>query len=276
MSGQSFPAPRGALRGPVNTPTLRKEPGGEVTVHALEQTIAQLEHELLNCHRLAMLGSMAAMITHEFRNILAPTMTLAADAAGSGDPERMKKVLAKVVSQIERAISVAHRLMNLGNAAGDQAGEPVVANVADALREAIEDIAPPLHKSGVQLTSEVAPDLSVRGSAELLTQVLLNLLLNAREAMRGQTGPLHVGARRELDMIVIDVRDSGRGIAVERLTKIINPFLADAGDSKATDWQSAGLGLNVCRMITRRFGASIQGAVNKGPGCTFTVRWPAA
>jgi signal transduction histidine kinase len=255
------------------------------SIDALRATIQGLEQELLASQRLALLGSMAAMVAHEFNNLLTP-ITARAEAAllSDNDLPLMRKALERALKQAQRAISVARRLLDLARddqivAAGPRTSRTAPAescSVAAVVREAVETLVRPLEKDGIELRVVVPEELRVNAPDDLLCQVLLNLLLNARRAMQGTRGTLCVSAVAKGDWVQIDVRDSGAGIPPDALDRVVNPFLAADPHQRPNDWQQVGLGLSVCRMIAHHHGAIIRGLANEGRGCTFRLCWPAA
>ena len=244
------------------------------SIDALRATVQELEQELLASQRLALLGSMAAMVAHEFNNLLTP-ITARAEAALLSDDDLplMRKALERALKQSQRAVSVARRLLDL---ARDDQHRVESCSVADAVREAVETMVRPLEKDGIELRVAVPEELRVNARDDLLCQVLLNLLLNARRAMEGTRGTLSVSAVAKGDRVQIDVRDSGAGMPGNVLNDVVNPFLAADPHQRPNDWQQVGLGLSVCRMIAYHHGATIRGLANEGRGCTFRLCWPAA
>jgi signal transduction histidine kinase len=222
---------------------------------------------------MALLGTMSAMAAHEFNNLMTPVVTRAQDALSRDDLPTMRKALDRALVQAQKAIAITRHLLGLAGAGVD---EPQAWPVAAAVQEAIETMTRPFEKDGIELRLDLPPELQVRARPILLEQVLLNLLLNARDAMKKRGGPLAITARREGDFVVIDIRDRGTGIPQQQLDQVINPFLASDPRDQPRDWQSVGMGLNVCRTIAHEHGASIQAAANEGAGCTFQIRWPAA
>lgn len=260
---------RTAGLGPASTPFAATgalpEAGGELNA---------LRQELVACHRLALLGNITAMVAHEMNNLLTPILARTEAALTTPDDvEFMRKTLARVLVNAQRAKSVAERLVT---AAQGQNGEPESCVLADAVRDALETMTRPLEKDGIQLCVEVPPDLRVRANHDLLCQVLLNLLLNARRAMSGTPGLLTISAAMHGDFVIIDVRDSGAGIPAEVLRDVFNPFLAANPVDDPRDWQKVGLGLSVCRLIASHHGAQIHALSNEGRGCTFRLTWPCA
>jgi signal transduction histidine kinase len=245
-------------------------PSGEGPVGAMHA----LQAELVACQRLAMLGNMAAMVAHEFNNLLTPIMVRAEAALMCADDVPfMRKALERALVQSQRAMSVTRHLLSLAH---DQPRPVEACLVAAAVHEAVETLARPLDKDGIALHIGVPENLWVAARADLLCQVLLNLLLNARQAMTGIKGSMAITAAARDGGVRIDVRDSGRGIPRDLLARVFNPFLAADPYERPNDWQQIGLGLNVCRVIARHHGATLEALANEDRGCTFRLCWPAA
>lgn len=234
--------------------------------------VRALEQELIACHSLALLGNMAAMIAHEYNNIMTPMLGRAELALASGDSQRMRDELIRIVAVLQRCIGLSGHLLGLVRPSDSAAG-PV--SVLSAVREAIAASARPFERDGIELAVDVPGELHVRARCELLVQVVLNLLINARNAMKGARGLIRVSARADGEYVAIAVCDSGVGMTPQQIVEIINPFLRADPQREPTDWQSVGLGLNVCRMIARQHGATIEASANADRGCTFRLRWPA-
>jgi signal transduction histidine kinase len=105
---------------------------------------------------------------------------------------------------------------------------------------------------------------------------MLNLLLNARKAMKKRRGRLSISAQRNGEMVTISVCDRGVGMSREMLDDVVNPFLEADANAKPGDWGAVGLGLHACRTIAQFHGASLRATANDGPGVTFHIAWPAA
>ncbi len=240
----------------------------------LQAEIRGLQEELIACQRLAVLGSLAAMVAHEFNNLLTPVVARTEAAlTGDDDVPFMRQALDRTLVQTQRAISVSRHLLDLAHAG---ACPSQTCLVAVAVREAIDTMTRPFEKDAIQLRVAVPEDLKVQAREELLCQVLLNLLLNARQAMQGASGALAVTATAEDGCAHIEVKDTGKGIAPELLEKVFSPFLAADPRARPNDWKDVGIGLSVCRMIAHHHGARIEARANSGPGCTFSLCWPLA
>jgi two-component system NtrC family sensor kinase len=235
--------------------------------------LSQLESQMLAQHRLALLGTMSAMIAHEFNNLMTPVLAYAKEAARTGLTDLMRKALERTVRQTERAVGVSRRLLELAH--GVEA-LPQACSLRQIVDDAIVSATRPFEKDGIELSVAIDPQIRVRAEPLLLEQVLLNLLLNARQALHDRGGRIRVTADSDGDCVSITVSDSGRGISEDVIHRRINPFLAADASAEADDWQSVGLGLNVCRFIAQRQGARIEADATQNQGCTFRLRWPKA
>ena len=112
----------------------------------------------------------------------------------------------------------------------------------------------------------------MRGSPGPVSQVFVNLLVNAAQALEsveGERKEIRVTARREADMAVIEVSDTGPGIPSEVLSRLFQPFFTTKGST------GTGLGLSISRNIVRRLGGDLAVRSVPGDGTVFTVSLPA-
>lgn len=238
-----------------------------------EASLERLRQELVVYQRQAMLGRLVAVITHEYNNLMTPVLARAQDAVARDDVAAMRKALTITARQTEKALRFTRQVLEFADGKGLPSETCPLAGLVDA---AITATVRPFEKDGIELEVRVPDELRIRAQPLLFEQVLLNLLLNARTAMKGHRGKLTVSARREGDRVEIAVRDRGIGMSPEMLDEVINPFLAADADTHPGDWSSVGLGLNACRTIAQQHSATIRAEANEGPGCTFRIHWPAA
>lgn len=270
------------------TPTAPKRPAVTTasrpvsieSVENLRRVIQGLQQELIACQRLAMLGSIAAMVTHEFNNLLTPIMARSEAALLAGDAAFMRTSLERALAQSKRAMAVSRHLLDLAHDRPLDADE--TCPLAAAVHDALETMTRPCAKDNIELRVAVPDNLRIAGRHDLFCQVLLNLLLNARRAMAGRPGVLAITAAANGRCAMIDVRDNGRGIPPELLETVFNPFLAADPYDRPNDWQQVGLGLSVCRLIAHHHGARLEALDNAAladagqRGCTFRLHWPLA
>lgn len=237
--------------------------------------IDALRAALLRTQRLALAGTRAAMLAHEFNNLMTPVLARAMDAVGRNDEAAMRKALDRTVVQVQKAIELSRYLLRIADSHGNGDDPPQKTPLAAAVGSAIDETIRPFAKDGIELQVDVPADLVVAGRPILVEQVLLNLLVNARQAMKDRRGPLRIRAQRSGNEVTIEICDSGVGIDPALIAQRFQPFLdADAANDRG-EWQEVGLGLHVCRLIAQQHGARISVQANTGPGCTFTLHWPA-
>ncbi len=237
----------------------------------LEGEMNRLQSGLTRSHRLATLGTMASIIAHEFNNILTPVISYCQLAlkAGESDTALMTKALQRALSGAEKAAEISSSM--LGFARESDTGTQ--ANVARVVEEVFRCQARDPKKDGIRLVQEIPEDLCVGMSPVGLQQVLLNLVLNARKAMRGRGGVLTIRSQMiEADRVSVTVSDTGPGVPPELLPHIFKAFVTQGPDGEA-DGSGTGLGLAVCRDLVERADGSIQ-VESSSSGATFLIELP--
>jgi signal transduction histidine kinase len=133
-------------------------------------------------------------------------------------------------------------------------------------------------KDGIALRVQIQPDLCIDGEEIQLEQVLLNLLINARQAMLGKGGSLWVKAARTdaAGELRIQVIDTGPGIPEKLLPKIFQPFFTTKGTTRNGETKGTGLGLAICKEIIEHHNGRIEVESEVGKGTTFSVYLPIA
>jgi C4-dicarboxylate-specific signal transduction histidine kinase len=260
-----------SLRQANGTSAGRISPPGDAS---LTHDVKTLQDEVVALQRLAVAGTTSAMLAHEFNNLMTPILARAIDALNRDDPEAMRRALERTVQQVKKAIAMCRHLLRVADP--DNESAPRVTRAADAVEAAVEEAIRPFRKDGIELQLAVPGDLWIDTPALLIEQVLLNLLVNARQAMESRRGALRVDGWRADGFVVLRVRDSGCGIGAEELDNVFEPFLRADAASDQTGWRGIGLGLHVCRLIVQERGGAIQVARNEQGGCDFETRWPAA
>ena len=261
---------------PASTPSTHPDELARVEqlLEHFEQLEAQFEmvrESLTHSHRLATLGTIATIIAHEYNNILTPIVSYAQLAlADPDDHATVRKALEKSLSGAERAAKISASLLGFAR----EADEHHVARLCGVIDEAIGCMARDPAKDGLEVEVDV-PDALAAISPLNLQQVLLNLLLNAKNAMRRGGGRITVSARVEGGMIHLDVADTGPGIAPEIIDRLFEPFVTHRSDP-AADRKGTGLGLCICRDLVRAAGGSISVESKPGQGATFHIRLPVA
>lgn len=239
----------------------------------LEAQFQQVRDGLTHSHRLATLGTIASIIAHEYNNILTPIISYAQLAlAKPGDAEFMKKALEKSLQGAERAAHISSSLLGFAR----EADQKHAAKLLTVVNESVACMAREPKKDGVQLTINV-PDIQVAITPLSLQQVLVNLILNARQAMRKTGGKLTLTARVEKGLVHIDVADTGPGIPAHIKDRLFEPFVTSRNsEGEAGEKRGTGLGLCICRDLIRNAGGSITCDSTPGQGTTFHITLPKA
>jgi signal transduction histidine kinase len=243
----------------------------------LQRQLDALRDQLTESQRLATIGTIAAVIAHEFNNLLTPIISysqigLQSAKSGSPDMELVCKALAKAFAGAEKAGKICTAM--LGLARGETALSKV--SVQSLVDETLMVLARDPQKDGIALRVQVQPDLWINGDSVQIEQVLLNLLINARQAMLGKGGSLTVKAAVDGAEVRIQVIDTGPGIPENLLPKIFQPFFTTKGTARKDESKGTGLGLAICKDIIEHHKGRIAVESQVGRGTTFSVYLPAA
>jgi signal transduction histidine kinase len=235
---------------------------------ALRAQVRSLQGQVRHLQRLSQVGTMAAMVAHEFNNILTPVMNYA-QLAADGDEKMTAKAVRFALEGSRRATAISRSLLDLTGSGGEQLA---TVKLAGLVRQILEAMARDPAKDGIVLINKVPPELELTTRPAELAQVLLNLLINARWAVlaKGRGGRIGITARRAGQRVLIRVADSGVGIAGENLQRIFEPFFS----TKAG--QGSGLGLAVCKHIVESMKGTLSVRSQEGKGTIFSVNLPIA
>lgn len=274
-------------------------------VEALEAELHELRNQVNHQQRLASLGTIAAIIAHEFNNILTPMMAYAQMAVDApADTSLQHKTVRKALDCSERASKIAAAILNFAkeqNVAspfhvepGAEAGRRPRTPIGSTVRSALECLARDPAKDGIQLNVDIPSGASVAMEVTALEQVVLNLVLNARKAMSERGGEmtirasLHESIPRGTHRAIgpsghgvewhVEVEDTGCGMAANEVAGLFRPFAtkphASGGTAVAT--VGIGLGLVVSKRLVEAAGGRIEVRSMIGIGTCFTLVLPAA
>ena len=240
----------------------------------LEQPLADLHHQVQRLQRMAALGTIPAILAHEFNNLLTPILTYCQYALNRDDPELLKTAVEKTHKNAGRLSGLCDKILRM--AVDDRMG-PTDTQIRPLLADAIACMGRDVNKERISVAIDAPEDLKVRAHAGSLEQVLFNLVLNARQAMIEQGGSLTLVARSAADgRVEITVADTGCGIPPENLERVFEPFFTTRRDEAVTDRRGVGLGLYICRQLMEEQDGTITVESAVGRGTTFTLTLPAA
>jgi signal transduction histidine kinase len=232
----------------------------------------QLRQQLLQAQKLSSVGALASSVAHEFNNILTTIINYARLGLRTTDDEAARtQALERILKGGQRAAVVINSMLGFArNNSTQRERTDLVAVLEEVLILTEKD----LSKHRIQLEKKVQGRPHAQVVPAQIEQVLLNLIINARQAMpRG--GRLRVEVRENLraGMVELIVADTGLGIPPERLRLIFEPFYT----TKTPDDNGhggTGLGLSVCRQIIEQHQGRIRVESLVGKGSTFTVKLP--
>ncbi len=243
-------------------------------LHALgSQTAVELDHsrsyekikaeleaaikELERSQRLAAIGTLTAGVTHEIRN---PLTVIRAETERlpnqTRDQEYLKNFKELCLKHITRIEGIVMRMLKLAKE------KPREEKDVDLNKE-IEDVISFIKFDGIKLKKDLGPLSKIKGDPEEIEQVFVNLIQNAMEAM-AHKGTLTVRSYRENNKNIVEISDTGKGIAPDIMESIFDPFYS-------TRHEGTGLGLSIAYRIIREHKGEIKVSSEMGKGTTFRV-----
>ncbi len=228
-----------------------------------------LEAQLRQSQKMEAVGSLAGGVAHDFNNFLQAMLSHTQLLHGhSDDPEKVVAIARELEGQIDRAASLSRQLLVFSRR---ETVKPERLDLNRAVRDAAEMLRR-LVRANIAVATELAPGrLPVEADRAQLEQVLMNLTLNASDAMpEGGSLVIRTGATNDAH-VWLSVRDTGHGIPDPIRQRIFEPFFTTKGAGKGT-----GLGLSVVHGIVTQHGGRIEVESATGLGSTFTVVLPRA
>ncbi len=234
-----------------------------------ERALLEAQAQLIQSEKLAAFGQLGAGIAHEVKNPLAGILGYAQLSLRKVDPQSpLHGNLQIIEKETKRCKTIIENLLRF-------ARQEKVAFQPLSVNQVVEDtVALMDHQLGIhqiRLEKDLPPGLpAVTGNANQLQQVLMNLLINAQQAMDGQPGQITLTTRRSgPDGIEIRVSDTGPGIPAEIRPRLFDPFFTTKPAGKGT-----GLGLSVTYGIVKDHKGEIRVESEPGQGATFIVALP--
>jgi PAS domain S-box-containing protein len=237
-----------------------------------ERDAHSLQRRIWHADRVARAGALSASIAHELNQPLAAVLSNAQAAlrfidSGEADPREIRDILADIVRDDKRAASVIGSMRAMVRR---QETPRLRIDLSDALKELLDMLHSELLERQVETATELAQGCVALADKGQLQQVVLNLVMNALDAMSDQPPGerrLRISIARENSNARITVRDSGVGVPEEDIVKVFDAF-------HSTKPQGMGIGLSVCRSIVESHGGSIWMERNADRGVSVHVTLP--
>ena len=232
----------------------------------------ELRAQVEQLQRVASLGVLAGGICHELNNILTPVLNYAKLGLRSDDPAFQRKAFERIQEAAQRAATITGGVLGLVRPQTDRRDPAdLVLLTEQILLLTNKDLQK--HRVRVEFRAEGRPQARVNPAQ--IQQVLLNLIINARQAMP-QGGDLRVSVGTEPSgrMAEVRVADSGTGIPPAVLKHIFEPFFTTKTGPDSGGQGGTGLGLPMCRQIVESHKGRLRVESRPGKGTVFTLRLP--
>ena len=278
--GFAVDSPQGRTPARPHFPVAAEPAGGPARDREIEAIqkrhsaeIAALRRELLEARKAATLGELLGTTTHEFNNVLTTVLNYAKMGLRHKDAPTRDKAFERILAAGTRAARITSSILGMARSHSGRM-EPV------QLETLVEDVLVLLEremmKYRVQVEREFSPTPRIQGNPGQLQQVLLNLLVNARQAMP-QGGRLilrlsHDPANGTVDLVV---RDTGCGMTPDVMRRMFEPRFSTKKGPDETGKGGCGLGLSACREIVDAHRGRIRVESAPGRGTAVTIRLPA-
>ena len=239
---------------------------------SLQQQVEILKQQLAQAQRLTALGELVGTTTHEFNNVLMTIINYAKLGLRHKDAATREKSFDKILTAANRAAKITNGV--LGMARNRTAGQEPT-DLVRLMEETMMLLEREMNKYHITVEKRFQPIPEAHVNGNQIQQVLLNLLINARQARPGGGRlMLKLSYDPENDMIDLMVRDYGCGIPPDKLPRIFDPFFTTKNGPDASGKGGTGLGLSMCRDIIEAHQGRIRVDSTVGRGTAFTIKLP--
>src|SRR5271163_1281166 len=236
----------------------------------------QLEAQLTQSEKLSSIGLLAAGVAHEVNTPLAVISSYTQMLTKHmRDDERLAPVLEKITQQTFRASEIVNGLLNFSRTSGT---EFTSVNLNDLLSDTVTLLEHQFKTSQIRVETNLDPHLArIHGNQGKLQQVILNLMLNAKDAMFGTANAtLKVATFNGAGRVIVRIQDSGGGIEKEHLHRIYDPFFTTKTKPQDGAHKGTGLGLAVSYGIMQEHAGKIHVESELGVGTAFQLEFPSS
>ena len=254
-------------------PVVQTRDETQSVVEAFNKMITELEKrqdQLVQAQKLSSLGILTSGIAHQLNNPLNNISTscqILQEEIGEGNSEFVGKLLHNIDQEVDRARDIVKGLLEFSR---EQEFQQNLVNLENLVIRTTRLITSQL-PAGVEIFTEIPEDLDIFADGQKLQEALLNLLLNAAQAMPNETGRITITAAKDkrAKQVVVQVKDTGWGIPEDHLPYIFDPFFSTKEVGYGT-----GLGLSVAHGIIEQHNGTLSVESKVGEGSVFTIRLP--
>ena len=241
---------------------------------SLEEQVEILKQQLFEAQKLTSLGELVSTTTHEFNNVLTTIINYAKMGQRHRDDATRDKAFDKIMAAGQRAAKITNGILGFArNRPQGLESTDMVKLVDDSLLLLEREMS----KYRVAIERQIQPVPPALVNANQIQQVLMNLLVNARQAM-ASGGTIWIRLTHDAASNTVDlmIRDNGGGIAPEKLPRIFDRYFTTKSGPDASGKGGTGLGLSFCRDVIEAHHGRIRVESTVGKGTAFTLKLPVA
>ena len=241
---------------------------------SLEEQVAILQQQLEQAQKLTALGELIGTTTHEFNNILMTVINYAKIGMRHKDAATRDKAFDKIYTAANRAAKITTGILSFARNRSDSREPTDLVRLIDDTLVLIER---EMNKYRIAVEKHIQPVPLALANGNQIQQILINLMINARQAMpKGGRLILKLNYDAAANMVDLVVRDTGCGIPQDKLRHIFDSFYTTKSGPDETGKGGTGLGLSMCRNIMEAHKGRIRVESTPGKGTAFTIKLPAA
>ncbi len=263
---------------------IRASDGSIQSIMAISADVTQkrlLEQQLLQSQRLDTIGSLAGGVAHDLNNALSPILMGVQLLRRQSPSEKATRMLDVMEQSTQRGAEMVRQILAFTRGSGEDRQSVDLKSLTDDLVHLVKETFP----KNIEVSSYAASDLwPLQANPTQIHQVLLNLCVNARDAMpdgghltiavdnhsQKSSEPATIGVRKPGDYLLLILSDTGSGMPSERVQKIFDPFYSTKAAERGT-----GLGLTTVKTIIEKYDGFLEISSELGKGTTFEIYLPA-
>lgn len=239
-----------------------------------EDQIAALEQQLAAAQKMTALGELVSTTTHEFNNVLMTILNYARLGLRHKDEATRDKALQKILDAGQRAAKITGSVLAM---ARNRSSDFESTDLAKLIAECLVLLERELSKYRISVEQQIASVPEVHANGNQIQQVLLNLLINARQAMpSGGRVTIKLDHDKAAGTVDLMVRDTGSGIPADKLPRIFDRFYTTKKGPDESGKGGTGLGLATCKSIIDAHRGRVRVESTVGKGTAFIIKLPVA
>ena len=259
----------------ISAAPLRIKKGSDNKDFYIIESIRDLSDDIRFSHeqKVASLGFLATSVAHEIKNNLGSVRMILEGLLEKyfkdmDDKSQEKQYLEMIYNQIVTSINIPERLLKLAHYSGE---EQEVFDVKESINEVLSLLDYEAKRNGIEVERNYCNSATcILGSEADFEMIILNLSQNALKAMPSG-GKLELDVKKDKNTVIVEVKDSGIGIAEDKMEHIFEPFYSDGRSSRH---QGTGLGLAIVKSLVEKFKGSIAVKSEVNKGTSFTIKFP--